>query len=78
MTHPSIKPGIYRHFKGHQYRVIGISYHSETLEPMVVYQSLYDSEEFPKGTLWVRPFYMFTETIERNGRTIPRFEFVTD
>ncbi|MCC6643671.1 DUF1653 domain-containing protein, partial [Candidatus Peregrinibacteria bacterium] len=41
-----IEPGIYRHYKGKNYRVIGVAKHSETMELMVVYQGLYNSEEF--------------------------------
>lgn len=44
---------IYRHFKGGLYRSIGIAKHSETLEDMVVYQSLKDNQ------IWVRPYNMF-------------------
>ena len=51
---------IYRHFKGKEYRVIGIASHSETLEPMVVYQALYGD-----GGLWVRPIAMFLEPVDR-------------
>ena len=36
----SIMPGLYRHFKGNYYRVLSIARHSETTEPMVVYQAL--------------------------------------
>ena len=36
-----IRPGHYRHFKGKEYRVLYTARHSETLEPMVVYQALY-------------------------------------
>ncbi len=63
-----IKPGIYRHFKGNRYEVIGIAKHSETLEDMVVYRALYG-----EGGLWVRPASMWLETVERDGRTYQRF-----
>jgi hypothetical protein len=64
------RPGLYRHYKGHDYRVLGLARHSETLEPLVVYQALYGE----RG-LWVRPAGMFTETVAINGRTIPRFAY---
>lgn len=64
----SLEPGIYRHFKGHTYEVIGVARHSETEEELVVYRPLYG-----EGALWVRPLAMFTEIVERNGETIPRF-----
>lgn len=67
----SIKKGRYRHFKGGEYRVIGIARHSETLEEMVVYETLYG-----EGGLWVRPASMWNEEIERDGKKIKRFEFI--
>lgn len=66
-----IKPGIYRHFKGNKYEVIGIAKHSETLEEMVVYRALYG--EFG---LWVRPASMWEETVERDGKTYTRFTYI--
>lgn len=66
-----IKLGIYRHFKGNEYRVLSVATHSETLEDYVVYQALYG-----KNGLWVRPLAMFTEEISREGSYIKRFEFV--
>ena len=66
-----IKLGKYRHFKGNEYRVIGIASHSETLEPMVVYQALYG-----EGGLWVRPAKMWNEIIELPEKTVKRFELV--
>lgn len=67
------KPGLYRHYKGNDYRVISLARHSETLEPVVVYQALYGE----RG-LWVRPAGMFVETVEVGGRTVPRFARVGD
>ena len=58
-----IKLDKYKHYKGKLYKVIGIAKHSETLEEMVIYQALYDSEEFGKNALWVRPTSIFLETV---------------
>ena len=66
-----IRPGRYRHFKGKEYRVLGVARYSETLEPLVVYQALYGE----RG-LWVRPAAMWTEQVEREGKTMPRFTYV--
>ena len=66
-----IKKGRYRHFKGNEYEVIGTAKHSETLEEYVVYKALYGD-----GDLWVRPASMWNETIERDGKTFKRFEFI--
>lgn len=67
----AFKPGVYRHFKGNLYQLIGLAQHSETLEPMVVYRALYGE----RG-LWVRPAGMWFETVERDGKTYQRFTFV--
>lgn len=65
---PYIPVGEYEHYKGKRYRVLSIARHSETLEPMVVYQALYGE----RG-IWVRPASLFTETIQRDGQAILRF-----
>ena len=62
-----------RHYKGKDYRVIGVARHSETGEPLVVYQALYGE----RG-LWVRPAAMFNETIEIDKKRVPRFARVGD
>ena len=64
----SITPGLYRHFKGNYYRVLSIARHSETTEPMVVYQALYGD-----FGVWVRPADMWNETVERDGKAAGRF-----
>ena len=55
----NVEPGIYQHFKGRQYMVLGVATHSETGEKVVVYKALYDNYE-----TYVRPLKMFVEDIE--------------
>lgn len=71
-----IKTGRYEHYKGKQYEVIGVARHSETLEELVVYRALYDSEEFGKNALWVRPKSMFLENVVVDGKEMPRFRYL--
>ena len=68
-----IRPGRYRHFKGKEYRVLFVARHSETEEEMVVYQALYGDYGY-----WVRPASMWTETVERDGHRVARFEYIGD
>ena len=63
-----VSPGVYRHYKGQQYEVMGIARHSETEEEFVVYRALYGD----RG-LWIRPLSMFTESVEKGGVSVPRF-----
>jgi cyclomaltodextrinase / maltogenic alpha-amylase / neopullulanase len=69
----TIKPGRYRHFKGNEYEVVGTAKDSETMEEVVVYRALYGD----RG-LWVRSARMFAESVTRDGRTVPRFEYLGD
>ena len=66
-----LRPGRYRHFKGNEYRLLYVARHSETLEPMVVYQALYG-----EGGIWVRPAEMWSQHIERDGYAGPRFVYI--
>jgi hypothetical protein len=63
--------GLYKHYKGNLYEVIGIASHSETLEEFVVYKATYQEEG---ENLWVRPLSMFLETIVIDGIERKRFE----
>lgn len=64
---------IYRHYKNHHcYEVIAIGKHSETLEDLVVYKALYESEKSPFGQIWCRPLKMWGEIVDGH----PRFELV--
>jgi Protein of unknown function (DUF1653) len=64
----SIEPGRYRHYKGNDYTVLGVARHSETEEWLVVYR-----QEYGERALWVRPLAMFSEAVEVDGQTVPRF-----
>lgn len=69
-----IEPGLYEHYKGKTYEVVGVAHHSESLESMVVYRALYHSPDFGFGALWVRPLAMFKEEINVEGKMVPRFK----
>lgn len=73
MDKPLIRRGRWRHYKGNEYKVLGVARHSETEEWMVVYQALYGD-----GDVWVRPAAMWSETVVRDGVAVPRFAFVED
>jgi hypothetical protein len=63
--------GLYQHYKGNYYNVIGLGRHSENLEESVVYQALYGDYG-----LWVRPLAVFLKPVEIEGKPVPRFTFI--
>jgi hypothetical protein len=71
-----VKAGRYRHFKGPEYEVLGVARHSETLDEFVIYRQLIDHSRFGRQPLWIRPKKMFLETVERDGKKVPRFSYL--
>lgn len=69
---PIVKGGVYQHYKGPRYKVIDVVRHSETLEELVLYETLYEND---LGKLWVRPKDMFLENLPDGT---PRFKYVED
>ena len=61
-------PGLYRHYKGMLYEVVGTVRHSEDLSPMTLYRALYGEHG-----LWVRPAAMFNEEVVIDGVRQARF-----
>lgn len=78
MIERKIFPGkYYRHFRGNIYKVIGIATHTETDEPLVIYQSQYGDFR-----LFARPLSMFAEEIDLKkypeSQQKFRFELIDD
>lgn len=71
------QPGeYYTHYKNdtYMYKIIGVSIHTETEEVCVIYQSEYETDDYPYGQIWIRPLSMFMESVEVDGKHIPRFQ----
>jgi len=65
--------GKYRHYKGHEYELLFVARHSETLEDMVIYKALYGD-----GEIWARPKDMFMGNVVVDGKEMKRFEYLGD
>ncbi len=66
-----LSAGIYRHFKGNRYQVLGTARHSKNGETYVIYKTLYGDY-----STWIRPLAMFIDTLERDGERVKRFEYI--
>jgi len=73
MNDQPIRPGIYEHYKGRKYFVLGLSRNTETNEVCVIYRPLYETD-WPY--LVHRNADMFRETVMVDGRQLPRFRLV--
>ena len=75
-----MQTGKYKHYKGNFYQVLGVAFHSETEEKMVLYKALYEcpdlEEEYGANPYFVRPYKMFMETVNIDGKEVPRFAYV--
>lgn len=58
MIHSIVLNGVYKHFKGNRYIVIGIGTHTETHEELVIYKD-------KDGRIWLRPLSMFTSKVDK-------------
>jgi len=77
-----IKKGIYKHYKGNLYEVLGVGKREDNLEDYVIYKALYDIDEFGKGfkkePIFLRKKNIFEEEVEVNGKKMKRFEFLKE
>jgi hypothetical protein len=76
-----LKLGIYKHYKGGFYRVVGEARHENTGDILVVYRSISRGIETGEGPMWVRPLDQFSEKVtitDRVGeRQVSRFTYVS-
>jgi len=68
----TVRKGRHLHYRGKEYRVIGVALHTESKEEFVVYEQLYGDHK-----LWVRPIDMFLENVDFNGTVMPRFKYIS-
>lgn len=66
-----VRPGIYRHFKGHLYEVEGTALQVDSENEFVIYKQLYDDFR-----LFLRDKDEFLEIVEVDGIEVPRFQFI--
>ena len=76
-----MKIGKYRHFRNLQnYQVLGVAFDTSTDSKVVMYQALYDcpelADEYGVNPIFTRPYDMFFGTVEHEGKTVPRFEYI--
>jgi hypothetical protein len=62
--------GVYQHYKGRKYEVIGLGCDEATLTWCVLYKPLYEHEG---PDIWIRSYDVFTENVELDGESKPRF-----
>jgi hypothetical protein len=78
--------GFYYHYKhepdgtfnDHAYEVVGLARNTEDDAFYVMYRPLYDSSYIGKANVFVRPLGMFMEEVTALGKSLPRFEQITD
>ena len=70
-----LRCGVYEHYKGKKYLVLGVARHTETGELMVVYVPLYELAGNEGVQMSVRPLEMFTGQVKVGSKIRPRFRF---
>lgn len=73
---PDILSGVYRHYKGGLYLVLGVARHTETDDKLILYIPLYTRPDHKGPRFQVRPLEMFLGKVEVNGKKVPRFKYL--
>lgn len=72
VSNNAVRPGIWSHYSGAQFEVIGVAVGSYLMGEVVVYRST------RKNILYYRPISNFLGSEEVGGVMVPRFTFVRD
>jgi dUTP pyrophosphatase len=71
--------GVYRHYKGNEYRVLEVARNCDNPnQSLVIYRANYNSFEFGDGQVWVRLLDEFTGLVEVGGERVERFKLISD
>lgn len=80
-TYKLVMGGLYQHFKGNKYIVVGTAKNTETEEEMVLYHE-YSPEGLNEFTLWARPRDMFESEVDHDKypdiKQRYRFELISE
>ncbi len=68
-----LQAGVYKHYKGGLYLLLGIAEHTETHERLVVYVPL---SVRAGAKMQARPYGMFVGHVEIRGMIVPRFMYI--
>ena len=71
-----LRAGIYEHYEGGPYLVLGVARNDDTGEPLVVYVRLY--ERAAGIPMAARPFDFFVATVNHDGSSVPCFRWLGD
>ena len=74
---PQLKIGVYKHYKGGFYKILGVAKHENTGEELAVYREISRGLETGEGPLYVRPLEQFFEEVEYRGKVSTRFQYVS-
>ena len=67
----------YKHINGGEYEIVCVARNRDNPDlKSVNYRSLYDSGDYPKGTIWNGSLEVFCGYKEVDGKTVKRFEYL--
>jgi hypothetical protein len=72
---PGVRPGLYRHWKGELYVVLGSGEMDGSRAPVVIYRPAYPKAG--ENVLTVRPLGDFLSRVNVQGAALPRFVMVS-